>query len=209
MTTVLVTGASGFIARHLGETLQRESMWTVGTSRSGAPLPGYDRIYKASLGDSLQPLFETERVDAVVHTALDPGPQSYSINVEGTTRWLEEASAGGVSLQILLSSLSASGDALADYGRAKYTLEQRFLAAGHVVFRMAIVVGDGGMFERLVDSARRYPVVPLLDGGQQIVYVLGIDFLCNVLADCIRSGGEGLRSRGGTSNSQPPSRWAK
>jgi hypothetical protein len=61
---------------------------------------------------------------------------------------------------------------------------------------MAIVVGDGGMFARLRESSRRFPVVPLLDGGRQPVYVLGIDFLCNVIRDCIAGNGEGLRGRG-------------
>jgi hypothetical protein len=35
-----------------------------------------------------------------------------------------------------------------------------------------------------------------LDGGRQSVYVLGIDFLCNVIRDCIAANGEGLRGRG-------------
>ena len=61
---------------------------------------------------------------------------------------------------------------------------------------MAIVVGDGGMFARLRESARRFPVVPLLDGGRQPVYVLGIGFLCAVIRDCIAANGEGLRGRG-------------
>jgi len=58
------------------------------------------------------------------------------------------------------------------------------------------VVGDGGMFARLRESARRYPVVPLLDGGNQLVYVLGIGYLCAVLRDCILYNGAGLRGHG-------------
>ena len=124
-----------------------------------------------------------------------PARTPTGVNVEGTTRWLEEGQAAGVCLQILLSTLSAAPDALSDYGRAKYALEQRFIEANQVVFRLAIVVGDGGMFARLRDSARRFPVVPLLDGGRQIVYVLGIGFLCNVLRDAVLEDGDGLRGR--------------
>ena len=126
---------------------------------------------------------------------MDSGPDAYRANVDGTTRWLDEASARR-SAAILLSTLSAAPDALADYGRGKYVLEQRFSARDQVIFRMAIVVGEGGMFARLRKSARRSPVVPLLDGGRQPVYVLGIDFLCNVIRDCIAANGEGLRGRG-------------
>ncbi len=202
MTTVLITGAGGFIARHLALTLKEAGMRVLGTSRSARDLPGFDRIYPARLGDSLRSLFDAEAVDSVVHTALAAGPDEYRANVEGTTRWLEEAASAspccgrgrqrtvaGVGLQILLSSLSADAAALSDYGRAKYELERRLIAADQVVFRLGIVVGDGGMFGRMVESVRRSPVVPLLDGGRQRVYVLGIGCLCDVIRDAVAGGG--------------------
>ncbi len=195
MGTVLITGARGFIARHAAKVL-RDAGWRVlGTSRDDASVPGFERVYRRRLGESLADILAGEAVDAVVHTALDAGSAAYAINVEGTTRWLTEADAAGVGTQILLSSLSADARALADYGRAKYALEQRFLAANQIVFRLGVVVGDGGMFARMVESVRRYPVVPLLDNGAQLIYVLGIDFLCAVLRDTIASAGEGRRGR--------------
>lgn len=195
MPTVLITGANGFIARHLAAELHHAGWRVLGTSRRDAPATGFDRIYPRRLGDSLEAVFAEEKVAAVVHAALDAGSAAYATNVEGTARWLAEAAAAGVGTQILLSSLSADAQALSDYGRAKYALEQRFLAADQIVFRLGVVVGDGGMFGRMVDSVRRYPVVPLLDGGAQLIYVLGIDFLCAVLRDTIFSAGQGLRGR--------------
>jgi len=196
MTTVLITGAHGFIARNLAPVLKEAGMRVAGTSRAGQPVPGFDAVYPANLGDSLRPILEVERSDAVVHAALDSGPDAYRANVDGTIRWLDEASECGVPLQIFLSTLSAAPDALSDYGRGKYVLEQRFSARDQVILRMAIVVGDGGMFARLRESARRFPIVPLLDGGRQPVYVLGIGFLCAVIRDCIAANGVGLRGRG-------------
>lgn len=195
MTTVLVTGARGFIARHLAPVLQEADVRVVGVSRQTGPLPGCDVVHAAALGDSLAPVFAGERVDAVIHTALDSRSHAYETNVEGTRRWLAEAQAAEVTTQVLLSSLSADAGARADYGRAKYALEQDFLAAGQIVFRLGVVIGDGGMFARMVDSTRRYPFVPLLDGGKQLIYVLGIDFLCRVLRDTALSGGAGLQGR--------------
>ncbi len=200
MTTALITGARGFIARHLAPVLQEAGVRVVGVSRQAGPLPGCAVVYAAALGDSLAPVFAGERVDAVIHTALDSRSHAYETNVEGTRRWLAEGQAAGqpagVMTQVLLSSLSADAGARADYGRAKYALEQDFLAAGQIVFRLGVVIGDGGMFARMVESTRRYPFVPLLDGGQQLIYVLGIDFLCRVLRDTVLSGGAGLQGRG-------------
>ena len=193
MTRILITGANSFIARHLAPTLKAAGMETVGTPRHSDPIPGFDRIHICTLGDSLAPILTAERIDAVVHAALDTGSNAYAVNVSGTKRWMEEAAAAGIGLQILLSTLSATPDARSDYGRAKYDLEQLFLPAGGVVYRMGIVVGEGGMFGRMVESVQRYPVVPLLNGGRQLVYVLAIGFVCDVLRDCILTGGTGLR----------------
>lgn len=195
MNTVLITGAGGFIARRLAQTLARAGMTVLGASHSAAALPGYGRVFPASLGETLLPALASQPVDAIVHTALATGPDAYRLNVAGTSRWLDEGRAAGVRLQILLSTLSAEADALSDYGRAKWKLEQRFAGADQVAVRLGVVVGDGGMYARMRRSATRLPVTPLLDGGRQLLYVVGIDALCAVLSAAILSNGEGLRGR--------------
>lgn len=193
MTTVLITGAGGFIARHLAQTLNNSGMTVLGASHSAAALSGYRAVFPASLGETLLPALTGQPVDAVVHTALAAGPNAYRLNVEGTSRWLDEGRAAGVGLQILLSTLSAEADAPTDYGRAKWALEQRFAAAGEVAFRLGVVVGEGGMYARIRQSAMRLPVTPLLDGGRQLLYVVGVDALCTVLRDVIANNGADLR----------------
>jgi NADH dehydrogenase len=195
MSTVLLTGAGGFIARHLAQTLDRAGWTVLGASHSAAELPRYTRVFPASLGETLLPALSSRPVDAIVHTALATGPDAYRLNVEGTSRWLDEGRAAGVRLQILLSTLSAEADALTGYGRAKWALEQRFAGADEVAFRLGVVVGDGGMYARIRHSATRLPVTPLLDGGRQLLYVVGIDALCAVLRDAIANNGDGLRGR--------------
>ncbi len=193
MTTVLITGAGGFIARRLAQTLDDAGMTVVGASHSAGVPPRYGRVFSASLGETLLPALASQPVDAIVHTALATGPDAYRLNVAGTGRWLDEGRAAGVGVQILLSTLSAEADALTDYGRAKWALERRFAAADEVAFRLGVVVGDGGMYARIRSSATRLPVTPLLDGGRQLLYVVGIDALCAVLRNAIASNGAGLR----------------
>jgi nucleoside-diphosphate-sugar epimerase len=195
MSTVLITGAGGFVARHLAQTLHAAGLRVLGASHSATTLPGYDRVFRASLGETLLPALAAEPVNAIVHTALAAGPDAYRLNVEGTTRWLDEGRAAGVSSQILLSTLSAEEGALSDYGRAKWALERRFIATDEVAFRLGVVIGDGGMYARIRHSATRLPITPLLDGGRQLLYVLGIDALCAVLRDVVLSNGAGLRGR--------------
>lgn len=165
-------------------------MKVIGTSRTGGRVSGFDRVYQTRLGGTLTDVLETEEVDGVVHCALDSGPEAFRVNVEGVGRWLAEAQGAGVSGQVFLSSLSAAPDAQSDYGRAKYALEQQFLDAGQIVLRLGVVVGQGGMFARMVKSTQRSPIVPLLDGGNQLVYVLGMDFLGEVVRDCFQRQGD-------------------
>lgn len=194
MKTILITGANGFIARHLAGLLSAEGWRVAGVSRSGAPLPGFAQMHRAALGDSLAAVLATESFDALVHTANATGTDEYRLNVDGTGQWLEEARSAGIPLQVFLSSLSASAQAQSDYGRAKYALEQRIAEMNEVVFALGVVIGNGGMYARMRDSLRG-KLVPLLDGGKARIHVLGIDFLCQVMRDCIRDNGAGLRGR--------------
>jgi uncharacterized protein YbjT (DUF2867 family) len=86
---------------------------------------------------------------------------------------------------VFLSSLSATATELSDYGRAKRDLEVLFTAAGAVVLRLGLVVGAGGLFGRIMNSVRRLPALPLLDGGNTPVYLVNPRFLTHVVARCV------------------------
>ena len=47
----------------------------------------------------MAPVLAEIHPDAVLHTALDPAPGRYEVNVGGTRRWLEEGQAAGVGVQ--------------------------------------------------------------------------------------------------------------
>jgi len=190
--SVLITGASGFIARHLAKLLKSHGYRVVGTTTKSQPRDDCDRVLLVRLGDSITPALEGERFTAVVHTANYEGPDEYSVNVGGTTRWLNELRDSGAGLQIFLSSLSADSP-MSDYGRAKAEIENRIAAADGINLRLGVVIGNGGMFERMRASLERSPLLPLLDNGTAPVHVLGIDFLCDVAHDCIASDGRELR----------------
>lgn len=140
-------------------------------------------------------MLEVEKIDVVIHCANDTGPDAFRVNVDGTRQWMEEARTSGAELQIFLSSLLAVPDAYSDYGRAKFELEGRFVDIGEVVFKPGLVIGNGGMFSRVVTQIQRLPVVPLLDGGKAAVYITGIDFLCTVIREAIRDNGGKFRAR--------------
>ena len=180
MGTVLISGASGFIARNAAERLKKAGCRTIGVSRSHGCLPHFDAVYPGVLTQPLAGVFE-ENIDGFVHCAYHSGKDDYAANVDGTRLWADQAEKEGVKHQIFLSSVSARPASASTYSRAKYVLEQWFLERNHTVLRPGLVLGKGGLFLRMADLVKKYPLLPLLDGGRARVFVSGIQDICEVL----------------------------
>lgn len=187
MKTVLLSGAGGFIAQHAARKFKEAGFRTLGISRRARPLPSFDAVFKGALTETLTDVFE-EEIDAFIHCAYHVGKLDDRINVEGTRLWAEQAEKKGVKQQLFLGSVSARIDSSSSYARSKHELEEWFTSRHQVVFRLGLVVGKGGLFQRMTDLVRSYPVLPLLDGGRRRVYVLGIDDLCEALKFAVVKG---------------------
>ena len=105
-------------------------------------------------------------------------------NVAGTERVVEAAAAAGVTRQVFVSSYSAHREAPSEYGRTKFILQERFLARGHAVVRPGLIIGPGGMFERMVGTLKS-PIVPLADGGRDKVPIVALADFQTALAAVI------------------------
>ena len=181
VATVLITGADGFIGQALGAVLKLSDFQTIGVSLTGKPLKDYDKVYPGELCKSLEGVFESEKIDAMVHCANAAGSNDYDLNVNGTTLWAEQARDAGVERQILLSSISVLQQSPSSYARAKKDLEKWFVAHDGLVLRLGMVIGDGGIFGRMKTLLKKFPAMPLLDNGAIPIYFLGINSVCNII----------------------------
>jgi uncharacterized protein YbjT (DUF2867 family) len=180
MGTVLISGASGFIAQNTAAKARKAGFRTIGVSHSSRSLPHFDEIYSGSLSHPLEGVFD-EGIDVFIHCAYGSGREDYTLNVDGTRLWAEQAEKEGVKQQVFLSSISARADSPSSYSRAKHALEKWFTDRGLTVFRLGLVLGNGGLFQRMAALVKKMPVVPLLDGGRAPVYVAGIQEVCQSL----------------------------
>lgn len=195
MKKVLITGANGFIARTLAGALKAPGFHVIGTSRNPTPLDGFDEVVHGVLGEKLTDVFEKNDIDAIVHCAYDKDESDNIKNAEGTYIWAEQAKENHVGTQIFLSSLSADEDAIAPYGQKKYEVEKWFVSHGHVVFRLGLVIGRGGLFGKIVESVKKSPVVPLIDGGKALTYLTDVDTLSEVIRDTITESNDVSKGR--------------
>lgn len=180
MGAILFTGAGGFIAQHAAKRMKDAGFRTIGVSRRPRNLSHFDAVYKGILSEPLEGVF-AESIDTVIHCAYHSGKNDYSVNVEGTLLWAEQAEEQGIAHQIFLSSVSARADSASSYSRGKHVLEQWFTSHNHAVLRLGLVLGKGGLFRRMTGLMKRCPVLPLLDGGRSPVYVSGVKDVCEAI----------------------------
>lgn len=182
MRTVLITGVTGFIGSHLAAELARRGFRVVGSTSSEAGLraatPGVEQKVVLRLGAPCDEGW-LRGVDAVIHCAWDLRPGAVPDNIAGTSRLVTAAEEAGVAHQVFMSTYSAHPAAAGDYGKSKLAVQRHMLERGHAAVRPGLVIGPGGMFQRLADTLAAHRVVPLVDGGRGRVPIVAIaDFQC-------------------------------
>jgi nucleoside-diphosphate-sugar epimerase len=184
---VALTGATGFIGRHLLQRLPRCGYHLRVLLRHSTVLPA--GCASAVIGDLARPLnmaAALEGAEAVIHSAgLTlamsglPEEDHRSLNTEATVMLARAAQRAGVKRFIFLSSISAQSGPHADrvltedlephpsdtYGRSKLAAEQGLarLDLDWVALRLALVYGPGvkGNIARLMQIARSPMPMPL------------------------------------------------
>lgn len=174
---VLITGVHGFIARHLAPAFRAAKYEVWGTTRDGVMSPSEAQGLNGTLPFDLSSgrcHFDLSGFDCIVHLAHDLRRGESERNIRGTQQLAKQALNGGVSRQIFVSSYSARRDAVTEYGRTKYALEQWCGSQQIIIVRPGLVVGPGGLFHRIYKLVLKSPVVPLLGGGMGKIPIVDI-----------------------------------
>jgi len=212
---ILLTGANGFIGRHLAQRLDATPHTTCGLIRPGSVLGTLSDLPRVErrLGDVLSPesLAATcAGVDVIVHLAgaVAAGRDAtyHRVNVEGSAHLAEAALSAGVKRVIFVSSLAAQGPSPRgaphidsgneapsnEYGRTKLEAEralvERLGPERVTVLRPGLVFGpDQPDLPRVAKAltSRVMPVVP----GLELSFVHVAD-LADLIAAAIEIPGE-------------------
>jgi len=160
--------------------------------------------------DGVDTVFHLAARTHAVDEAGDTEQLYRAINVDGTRKLLEAASAAGVRRFVLMSSVKAMGEKTDEaqneasptdpttwYGRTKLAAEQMVLqgrfVSEPVVLRPALVYGPGvrGNLERMIDSVRsgRFPSVPEVGNRRSLVHVDDVAGAADLAADASGAAG--------------------
>jgi nucleoside-diphosphate-sugar epimerase len=175
MAAVAVTGADGFLGRHLCRHLE-SSGWTVVRLARDPQRKGLAGYLPFEFPDRF-PASELRHVDSVVHCAYAMGPRvPPGLNAEAVRHLL---AVRGPSRFLFVSSMSAHDEAESQYGREKLAIERLLEPfAGGLSLRPGFIIGPGGVFVNLARSVQRTPVIPAFWGGRQPIHTVWVEDLC-------------------------------
>jgi uncharacterized protein YbjT (DUF2867 family) len=190
---ILVTGATGFVGRHLIERLRKDNLPVralVRTPNKAQSLK--DRGVEPAVGDiadaaSLEAAMENcEKVIHLVGIIQEaPGVTFKGVHVDGTRNVLEVAKKAGVSRFLYQSALGTRPNAKSRYHRTKWDAEELVRASGipFTILRPALIYGPGDLFTlRLAETIKISPVLPVIGTGKSKVQPIFIDDV----NECIR-----------------------
>lgn len=179
--TWAVSGSAGFLGRRLCARLGERggSVRRLQRAAGGPDCWSYDLRGEPPAG-------ALEGVDALVHCAWDLRARGAAeierVNVQGSCRLLAAARRAGVRKLVFVSSASAYPGCRSLYGRSKLSVENDVLRAGGAVLRPGLIYDeDPGGLSGTLERLTALPVLPVLSGGRQPLFLVHRDDLAGLL----------------------------
>lgn len=206
---ILITGATGYIGRHLVARMvaqgERPRILVRDAKRAAEILPA-DKVELVQ-GDTLDPKAlkgAVQGVDTIVHAAFitadhkeSAGNHYEDTNVRGTGNLIRAAKEAGVKRIVEISGLGTKQDKPGSYMQGRYLAEQMLKDSGldWTIIQPSVLFGkDAPFIKGLTDLIRTAPVVPLIGGGKtmfQPIYVEDVvTVIMKVLEDPARTNGK-------------------
>jgi NADH dehydrogenase len=195
---ILITGASGFLGRHLVKRARAQGRAVRALVRRPTPdldLPA-DSIYQGDVTDPSTLAGAVAGVEAVIHAAAttsETAPDealSRKTNVEGTRNLIEACRAAGVTRWVQISSLSANPANTSVYGRTKFAADEEVRRSGlrWTILQPGTIYGPGGrgLFAKMVRMTKSLPlIVPVLGSGKQTMRPIFVDDAADAALACL------------------------
>jgi uncharacterized protein YbjT (DUF2867 family) len=181
---VLVTGASGFLGRHIVAALRARGHGVICARRSREPGEDCTDVVAIDFADEVTPEQWMRHLRGV-HTVINAvgilkehGRQTFhSLHVESPGALFEACANAGVEHVIQISALGADENAESRYHLSKRQADQflRTLPVGWTIVQPSLVYGSDGASARLFTTLASLPCIPLPAGGKQLLQPIHVD----------------------------------
>ncbi|HSN68911.1 MAG TPA: complex I NDUFA9 subunit family protein [Thermoanaerobaculia bacterium] len=195
---ILITGANGFVGRHLAKRLRQEGLAVRAVVRVPAKAQALAdlgaEVVQGDINDAPSLTAAAQGCDRVVHLVgiiqEGRGFTFRSVHVEGTRNVLDAANQAGVKHFLYQSALGTRENARSEYHTTKFEAEKLVKAGGipYTILRPSLIYGPGDLFTiRLAEMIKLSPVLPVVGSGRskiQPVYIEDVaSCIVKILAD--------------------------
>ncbi len=193
VSRVLVTGASGFIGRHVCRALDARGVTVRCFARtqsdlSALPLTSYE-VARGDITDAISLSNALTEVDAVVHLVgiITPtsGQSFVSVHAEGARNVVASMAERKVERLVHVSALGPRSGATSAYARSKMGAEEIVMRSqtSWTIFRPSLVHGPGSDLVQWIASMLRAPwPIPLVGDGSQKLQPVYVKDLADLVA---------------------------
>ena len=196
---ILVTGATGFVGKHLVKRLRQDGMPVRALVRTlskaqelkdlGIEVAAGDIADAASLHAAMKGCDKVIHLVGIIQEGR--GFTFRSVHVDGTRNVLDAAKSAGAGQFIYQSALGSREAAASEYHRTKWEAEKLVRASGipYTILRPSLIYGPGDLFTvRLAEAIRLSPVLPVIGAGRSKVQPILIDDAASCLVKIVTGG---------------------
>lgn len=194
---ILLTGASGFVASHLLQALQRvgHSMFVCTHSKAVEPSEALNIInvnfmHMHQVDDWLPHL---KGIDAVINSVgiiAENKKQTFAmLHLHAPANLFKACEIMGVKRVIQISALGADDTAVVKYHRSKKAADDilRNSSLDWFILRPSLIYGKGGKSFKFFQQLSNLPIIPLLGDGQQMLQPVHISDVVATVLRCLDS----------------------
>jgi FkbM family methyltransferase len=194
-STIGITGANGFIGSSLTNFLIGEGFSVVPfvrkpTSEKSKNARKYDLV-EESIPDDL-----FKGIDILIHCAFitkEQNADAEQLNFTGTKRLIDVSRNQGVKKIIFFSSVTADENAKSAYSKSKFAIHQLLNKETDLIIRCSLVIGEGGLFRKMLNYAISRTFIPLIGSGRQIIQLIAIEDVQSFVSTSINNNLHGNR----------------
>jgi nucleoside-diphosphate-sugar epimerase len=192
---IIITGANGFIGSYLVDYfLEQNFQITALVQEIPEQIIPTLKYQKFDLNDEIpeEPFSDADYLIHCAYVAADIDINAMKINIAGTKRLLELARKHNLKKFVFISSFSAHEKAVSAYGKSKFETEKLFDPERDLVLKPGLVVGNGGLFQKIATLIQKSNFVPMIDGGRQMIQTLYVGDLAKAIEKGIKNNISGI-----------------